>query len=86
MGTTVSNHLQKAAAAVLVLGVFLQMRGQIINTLAEDSNLHLRRAGISAVHGHFLYDFLLFLLRKHVSQMIAHPSNLRNPLPVAYYI
>ena len=61
MSTAVGDHLQKAAAAVLVLQMLLEMRGKLVDLFGKEGNLHLRRAGILVVDTGFLDSFCLFL-------------------------
>lgn len=42
MSAAVGDHLQKAAARVLVFQMFLQMRRKFFNALAQNGNLDLR--------------------------------------------
>src|SRR3990167_10905391 len=65
MSAAVSHHLQKPAAAVLVLVVLAQMRGKLVYLLGQEGNLHLRGAGILVVDSGFFDGFSLFLLGKH---------------------
>ena len=44
------NHLQKASARMMVLGVHCPMLRQIGNPPAQDRNLHLWRAGVRLVN------------------------------------
>jgi len=65
VGAAVGNHLQQAAARVLVFGVFLEVSGQLLDALAEDGDLHVSRARVGGVQGDFFDNFLLFLGGKH---------------------
>lgn len=67
MCAAVCNHLQKSAARVLVFKMFLQMRRKLIDSLAQYSDLNLRRTGVLVMNSRFFDDFRLFRLRKHVS-------------------
>jgi len=44
-----SNHLEEAAAAVMVLCVGPKVVAQVVDVLGENRNLNLCRAGIAAV-------------------------------------
>jgi len=72
MRAAVCNHLQESAAGVLVLKVFLQMRGQFVNALRQNSDLYLRRARVLIMNSGFLYNLGLFLLSQHV-RTLAQP-------------
>src|SRR4051812_14830382 len=56
----VDEH-QQAAPAVIVLGVRLEMLGQIGDPLGKDRDLHLGRTGIGLAPGIVVDDFLLAL-------------------------
>src|SRR4051794_12257553 len=60
-GAALVDHHQQAAPAVIVLGVRLEMRGEVVDPLGEDRDLHLRRTGIALALGIVLDDFLLAL-------------------------
>ncbi len=49
--TTVSDHLEKSAAGVEILGVFLEMLGQLVDLTGKNSDLDIRRASVSVVAG-----------------------------------
>ena len=61
-----TDHLQQAAAGVVVLLVDLQMLGQVGDTAGEDGNLHLRGTGIALVGGVLEDDLLFLFLTDHV--------------------
>ena len=44
-----ADHLQEAAAAVVVLGVRAEVIGEVIDPFREQRNLDLRRAGVGVV-------------------------------------
>lgn len=46
---TATNHEQQAAAAVMILGVCLEVVLQRGDSLAEDGHLDFRRSGVSSV-------------------------------------
>lgn len=47
---------------MVILDVILEVLGQMIDALAEQSDLHFRRAGIPLVNPELLDDFLFLLL------------------------
>jgi hypothetical protein len=78
MRAAVGNHLQKTTAGVFVLGVLLQMECEFVDALAQNSNLHLSRAGIRFVDARLLYNCRLFTLSKH-TLYIAQPFGFCKP-------
>ena len=55
------DHLQQAAPRVIVFLMGFEMIRQLVDALAEQSNLHLRRTRIAFVRAEFTYDsFLCF--------------------------
>lgn len=65
MLAAVCNHLQESAARVLVFKVFLKVEGQLVDALAQKSNLHLRRASVSGMYCRAFDNTLLFSLCQH---------------------
>ena len=57
---SLTNHLEKTATAVVVVGVLLQMLGEVSNSLGENSDLYLGRTGISFVCSVVNDDLLLY--------------------------
>ena len=53
--SSVTDHLLQTAAAVEVLLVGLQVRGQVVDAGGQNCDLNLRRAGVSFVHS-VLFD------------------------------
>jgi len=53
------DHLQQAAAAVVVFLVGLEVLGQVRDACAEQSHLHFRRAGIVVAAFVFVDDALV---------------------------
>ena len=70
MRAAVGHHLQKAAAAVLVLQMLLEVHRQLVNLFRQKRNLNLRATGVRGVYGHFFDRFSLFLLGKHGTHSI----------------
>ena len=60
-----ADHLEQAAAGMVVLFVGLEMLGQIVDPPGQDGDLHLRGAGVALMGGIGLHDFGFFL-GKHV--------------------
>ncbi len=55
------DHLKQAAPRVIVLLMSLEMLGQLVDSLAEQSDLHLRRTRITFVCTKFADDSFLCL-------------------------
>lgn len=47
--TAAADHLEQAAAAVVVMLVGLEVLGQVVDTSGQQSNLDLRRTGVTLV-------------------------------------
>ena len=45
-----TDHFQKAASRVMIFLVGLQVVSQIVNSLSQERDLHLRRARVTLVH------------------------------------
>lgn len=56
MRLTIGNHAEESTARVVILLVFPQMRGELIDALGQYCNLHLWGASILVVDGCFLDD------------------------------
>lgn len=67
----VCDHLDEATAGVVILLVFLEMLGQIVDAGCEHHDLDIGRTGILVMYLRLLYDCLLFLGRKHCQNTIA---------------
>jgi hypothetical protein len=65
MRAAVGHHLEETAAAVLVLGVLLQMRRKLLDALAQKGDLHLGAAGVRVMNGDFLDSLGFLLLGQH---------------------
>ena len=57
-----ADHLQKTAAAVVVLLVGLQMLGQAVDAEGQNGDLYLGGTGVTLVDGILGNDGLLFLV------------------------
>src|SRR4029453_1082534 len=55
------DHLQQAAARMVVLVVGLEVAGQRLDPAGEDRDLHFRRPGVALAAGVVADDFLLLL-------------------------
>ena len=51
-----ANHLQQAATAVVILRMILQVSGQVVDALGQDSNLNLGGTGIALVGSILLHN------------------------------
>src|SRR5579883_1436090 len=54
-----ADHDEQAAPRVEILGMRREVVGEIADALAEDGDLHLRRAGVALLAGVFLDELLL---------------------------
>ena len=54
-----ADHLEQTVAGVLVLLVLLEMFGELVDSGAEQRNLHRRRAGVVGVQAKLVYEFAL---------------------------
>ncbi len=63
--TSLTYHLEKSATAVEVLLIVSEMRVEVVDSLSENSDLNLRRAGVALVHSVSENDFLLLVLCEH---------------------
>ena len=61
--TSVADHLQHAAAAVVVLVVCLEVLGQSIDAMGKDRDLDLGGTGVALVSCILSNDSLLFVLQ-----------------------
>ena len=73
MGAAVGDHLQQAAARMLVFKVFLKVGRQLVDTLRQKSDLHLWRASIGVVDRCDLNYSRFLPLRKHGSNVAYLP-------------
>ena len=60
-----TDHLQQAAAAVVVVDVDLQVLGELLNPGGEDGDLDLGGAGVRGMGAVGLDDGRLFVLTNH---------------------
>ena len=75
--TSVADHLQHAATAVVVLVVCLQMLGKSIDAVGQNSDLNLRRTSVALVGGILRNNGLLFFfqhVRFHLSLNLRAPG------------
>ena len=57
-----ADHLQQAAAGMVILLVHLQVVGQIVDALCKHCDLHFRGAGVALVERIFGHDCLFFFV------------------------
>ena len=60
--SSVADHLQQAAAGMMVLFVDLHMLGQVVDPFSQKGDLHLGRTGIPFMLGILLDNSVLFFL------------------------
>ncbi len=60
MRLTIRDHRKQTASGVIVLLVFLEMVGKLLNFFGQNRNLNFGRTRVFIVDGHFL-DYLAFL-------------------------
>ena len=63
--TALTDHLQQAAAAVVVVDVDLQVLGELLDAGGQNGDLHLGGAGVSGMGAVGLNDGRLFVLTDH---------------------
>ena len=61
---SLTDHLQQAAAGVMILLMGAQMLGQVADALGQNRNLHLGRTGVALMNG-ILFDNRIFLFFQH---------------------
>jgi hypothetical protein len=54
-----SDHGKQPASAMVVFLVLFQMLGELVDSLRQNGDLHLSRAGVFGVAGMLGYDFFL---------------------------
>ena len=59
--SSVTNHLQKSAAAVVILVISLEVLSQIVDSVSQKRDLYLRRTGITLMSSVLLNNCLLFV-------------------------
>ena len=62
--SSVTNHLGQTATAVVVVGVALEVLGQVVDAVGQNSDLNLGRTGVAFVD-RILLDNSLFFLSGH---------------------
>ena len=75
--SSVADHLQHAAAAVVVLVVGLEVLGQSVDAMGKDRDLNLGRTGVALMGGVLRNDSLLFFFQHgfiHLSVYYAQPQ------------
>lgn len=60
-----SDHHQKSASAVKILGMRPQMLGQLVDAISEHRHLHFRRASVFGVRLVRFYDFFFPIYCKY---------------------
>lgn len=63
--SSLTDHLLHTSAGVVVLGVLLEVLGELADSLGEDSDLYLGRTGIAFVSSEFFDEILLVFLSDH---------------------
>ena len=75
--SSVTDHLQHAAAAVVILVVCLEVLGKSVDAMGKDRDLNLGRTGVALVHFVLLNNGLLFVFQHglfHLSFTMRQPS------------
>src|SRR3990167_2539831 len=65
MATTIRNHLQKSPARMMILFIILQVRRELIDSLAQNRHLDLRGSGVRGMALVLFHHDQLFLYGKH---------------------
>jgi hypothetical protein len=74
--TAVTDHLEKTAARMVIVLVNLQVLGKLVDSLGQDCDLNLRRAGIRGVQTVVLNNrFLDFGLNNVISPFCLYSVN-----------
>ncbi len=75
--SSVTNHLQKSAAAVVVLVVGLEVLGQIVNSVGQNCDLYLGRTRVTLVRRVGFNNCLLFVFQHsfHLSAISAFKNS-----------
>jgi hypothetical protein len=63
--SSLTDHLLHTSAAVVVLGVLLEVLGELAVSLGEDSDLYFGRTGVAFVYSKLFDDVLLVFLCDH---------------------
>ena len=69
--SSVTNHLQKSAAAVVILVVSLEVLGQIVDSVSQKRDLNLGRTCVALVGSVLLDNCLLFVFQHFVFHLSA---------------
>ena len=75
--SSLTDHHQKAASAVVILLVNLEVLGEVVDPSGEQGDLNLGRTGVAFVGGVFRHDSLLFFFQHvcfHLSKLFAYVS------------
>ncbi len=80
MLAAVSDEAEESAARALVLAILIQMSRKLFDSTRQNSDLHLRRAGISVMTSTFDDLILLLPLRQHAGNDITPPAVLQDLL------
>ena len=62
---SLANHHVQTSSGVVVLGVCLQMLGELLDSGGQNRDLHLCGTGVAFVYSIISDDLLLFILQKH---------------------
>ena len=62
--SSLANHLQQAAAAVVILLVGLQVLGEVVDSLGENCDLYFSGTCVGVVQS-VLFDYLCFFFFSH---------------------
>ncbi|MDB5189439.1 MAG: hypothetical protein JWL82_396 [Parcubacteria group bacterium] len=65
MSAAIGHHLQKTAATVEILKIFLKVFREFLDFAGQHRNLYLGRAGVQVMTCHLLDDGGLYSFRKH---------------------
>lgn len=60
-GLTLRNHLQEAAAGVVVFRMCFEVFHELLDLVGQDGDLHFSRTSIAVVEFIFYYNFFFFL-------------------------
>src|SRR5699024_9150059 len=80
-----ADHLQQTAAAVVIVGVLLQVLVQLIDVSGQQSDLHLGGAGVLLVEGDLGHNFLFVHLYLPLSMNSAVTRRWEPVLPLWAY-
>ena len=70
-----TDHLEEAAAGVMILLVDLQVLGEVVDALGKQSDLYLGRACVTLVSSVLLHDSSLFFFQHTFHPFIyLHPA------------